>query len=92
LAARCVDGIVANPAIMAQRVEESIGLATALNPLIGYYAATDVAKEALASGRTVPQVVLERGYLTEEQLHQALSPRHLANLPALTGVEPDLLQ
>ena len=84
LAERCVEGIVANPGIMAQRVEESIGLATALNPLIGYYAATEVAKEALASGRTVPQVVLERGYLTETQLQQALSPRHLANLPALT--------
>jgi aspartate ammonia-lyase len=83
---------VANPAILAQRVEESIGLATALNPLIGYYAATEVAKEALASGRTVPQVVLERGHLTAEELQRALSPRHLANLPALTAGEPDLLQ
>ncbi|QCL96303.1 aspartate ammonia-lyase [Agrobacterium tumefaciens] len=92
LAERCVDGIVANPAIMAQRVEESIGLATALNPLIGYYAATEVAKEALASGRTVPQVVLERGYLTDAQLQQALSPRHLANLPAVTAGEADLRQ
>lgn len=92
MAERCVDGIVANPVIMAQRVEESIGLATALNPLIGYYAATEVAKEALASGRTVPQVVLERGYLTDAQLQQALSPRHLANLPAVTAGEADLRQ
>ncbi|MQB44792.1 aspartate ammonia-lyase [Rhizobium sp. ICMP 5592] len=90
LAERCVDGIQANPAIMTARVEESIGLATALNPLIGYYAATEVAQEALASGRTVPEVVLERGHLTVEQLQKALSPEHLANLPAI--VEPDLLQ
>ncbi|OHV80447.1 aspartate ammonia-lyase [Rhizobium sp. LCM 4573] len=81
LAERCVDGITANPAIMARRVEESIGLATALNPLIGYYAATKVAQEALASGRTVPQVVLEQGHLTAVQLEQALKPQHLANLP-----------
>ncbi|CAN7657986.1 aspartate ammonia-lyase [Rhizobium rhizogenes] len=92
LAERCVDGIKANPAIMAARVEESIGLATALNPLIGYYAATEVAQEALASGRTVPEVVLERGHLTVEQLQKALSPEHLANLPAIVNAEPDLLQ
>ncbi|HEX8046208.1 aspartate ammonia-lyase [Rhizobium sp.] len=92
LAERCVDGIQANPAIMAARVEESIGLATALNPLIGYYAATEVAQEALASGRTVPEVVLERGHLTVDQLQKALSPEHLANLPAIVNSEPDLLQ
>ncbi|MBB3609491.1 aspartate ammonia-lyase [Rhizobium sp. BK602] len=90
LAERCVDGIQANPAVMARRVEESIGLATALNPLIGYYAATEVAQEALASGRTVPQVVLDRGHLTAAQLQQALSPEHLANLPPLTPAEADL--
>ncbi|GAJ93017.1 aspartate ammonia-lyase [Agrobacterium rhizogenes] len=92
LAERCVDGIQPNPAIMAARVEESIGLATALNPLIGYYAATEVAQEALASGRTVPEVVLARGHLTVEQLQKALSPEHLANLPAIVIAEPDLLQ
>jgi aspartate ammonia-lyase len=83
LAERCVDGIVANPVVMAKRVEESIGLATALNPLIGYYAATEVAQEALASGRTVPQIVLERGLLTAEQLQRALSPEHLVSFPKL---------
>ncbi len=81
LAERCVDGITANVEIMARRLEESLGLATALNPLIGYYAATQVAQEALASGRTVAQVVLEKGYLNAEQLEQALRPELLANLP-----------
>ncbi len=88
LAERCVDGISANPEIMARRVEESIGLATALNPLIGYYAATKVAQEALATGRTVPQVVLEQGHLTAAQLEEALKPEHLANLsPASLAAE-----
>lgn len=81
LADRCVDGITANIEIMARRLEESLGLATALNPLIGYYAATQVAQEALASGRTVPAVVLEKGYMTAEQLQLALRPELLANVP-----------
>jgi aspartate ammonia-lyase len=81
LADRCVDGITANIDIMARRLEESLGLATALNPLIGYYAATQVAQEALASGRTVPAVVLEKGYMTADQLQLALRPELLANVP-----------
>ena len=81
LAERCVDGITANPAIMAQRLQESIGLATALNPLIGYQAATAVAREALATGRTVPEIVLQHEYLTVEELFEALRPERLANLP-----------
>ncbi|NTJ44505.1 aspartate ammonia-lyase [Agrobacterium larrymoorei] len=82
LAERCVDGITANIDIMARRLEESIGLATALNPLIGYYAATEVAQEALATGRTVPQVVLEKGYMSAEELVAALKPELLANIAA----------
>lgn len=90
LAERCVEGIVANPAIMALRLEESIGLATALNPLIGYYAATQIAREALSTGRNVPEIVLDRGYLTAEQLLEALKPERLANLQDLmtTGSDP----
>lgn len=77
LAKRCVSGIQARPDVMAARVTDSIGLATALNPLIGYRAATEVAGEALLSGRTVPEVVLERGLLSPEALAAALSPEKL---------------
>ena len=80
LAERCVDGISANVDVMAQRVANSIGLATALNPLLGYLISTEVAKEAQVSGRSVKEIVLERGYLTTEQLTQALQPERLANL------------
>ena len=89
LAERCIDGIQANPLIMAKRVEESIGLATALNPLIGYHAATEVAQEALDSCSTVPEVVLERGHLSVAQHEHALSPEHLANMGAVMNGEPD---
>jgi len=80
LATRCVDGITANVELMRAEVENSIGLVTALNPYIGYAAATDVAKEALATGRGVAELVLEKGLLPPEKLAAILRPETLANL------------
>jgi aspartate ammonia-lyase len=80
LAQRCVAGITANVDRMRAQVEQSIGLATALNPIIGYAEATAVAKKAAATGRTVPDIVLEKGLLTREQLDRILSPEALAGL------------
>ncbi|HWV26191.1 MAG TPA: aspartate ammonia-lyase [Aeromicrobium sp.] len=80
LATRCVDGITANVDLLRREVEESIGLVTALNPYVGYAAATEVAKEALSSGRGVAELVLERGLLPREQLEAILRPEVLANL------------
>ena len=80
LATRCVDGITANVELMRTEVENSIGLVTALNPYIGYAAATDVAKEALATGRGVAELVVEKGLLPPEKLAAILRPETLANL------------
>ncbi len=71
---RCVDGIVANEATCRHFAERSLGLATVLNPVIGYAKAAEVAKEAVASGRSVVEVVRELGLLTPE-VERALSPR-----------------
>jgi aspartate ammonia-lyase len=71
---RCVNGITANPDRMRQFVEHSIGIVTALVPVIGYEASTEVARDALASGRGVFELVLERGLMTREQLDHALNP------------------
>jgi aspartate ammonia-lyase len=71
---RCVTGITANPGRMRQFVEHSIGIVTALLPIIGYEQATSVAKEALDSGRGVYEVVMARGLLTREQLDRVLDP------------------
>lgn len=71
---RCVTGITANADRMRYFVEHSIGIVTALVPVIGYAAATDVARTALASGRGVFEIVLERGLLTREQLDAILNP------------------
>jgi aspartate ammonia-lyase len=74
---RCVDGITANPDRMRQFVELSIGVVTALVPVIGYETATVVAKEALESGRGVYDVVLERGLLSRAELDKILNPESM---------------
>jgi aspartate ammonia-lyase len=71
---RCIDGITPNPDRMRQFVEHSIGIVTALVPVIGYEASTAVAKEALDSGRGVYEIVLERKMLTRDELDRILNP------------------
>jgi aspartate ammonia-lyase len=58
-------------------VENSIGIVTALNPYIGYVNATQVAQQALMTGRGVPEIVIERGLLTRSQLDEILQPAML---------------
>jgi aspartate ammonia-lyase len=71
---RCVVGITPNPDRMRQFVEQSIGIVTALVPVLGYETSTEIARDALASGRGVYDLVMERRLLTREQLDQALNP------------------
>ncbi|MEU8827164.1 aspartate ammonia-lyase [Streptomyces sp. NPDC048636] len=78
LAERCVAGITANTARLRATVENSIGLVTALNPHIGYGAATSIAKEALATGRGVAELVLEKGLLPPDRLAALLRPEEVA--------------
>jgi aspartate ammonia-lyase len=78
LADRCVNGITANSERMRKMVENSIGIVTALNPHIGYTNATIVAQEALKSGRSVYDLVLEMKLMTREQLESILQPDVLA--------------
>lgn len=78
LAERCVSGITANTEALRATVENSIGLVTALNPYIGYTAATDIAKEALVTGRGVAELVLEKGLLPAQALADVLRPETLA--------------
>jgi aspartate ammonia-lyase len=77
LRSRCVVGITANVDRMRELVDGSIGLVTALNPYIGYEAATRLAAEALESGADVASLVLDRGLLTASQLATILTPANL---------------
>ena len=85
---RCVRGITANVARCRELAERSMGLATALNPYLGYLAAAEVAKEALQRGVSLRQVVLERGYLSEEQLDRILDPIKMTE-PGIPGKADD---
>jgi aspartate ammonia-lyase len=86
LATRCVPGITANVDHMRKAVDNSIGLITALNPHIGYEAATALAARALDSDRTVTELTRESGLLTREQLDMILSPNNLLR-PSTRGGE-----
>jgi len=71
---RCVEGITANRERMASFVEQSVGIITALVPVLGYETTTEIAKEALESGRSVYDLVCERGIMTRDQLDHLLNP------------------
>ena len=75
LRSKCVEGITVNAEHCYEMVKNSIGIVTALNPYIGYKASTKVAKEALETGRSVYDLVLEHGLMTQEKLDEALDPK-----------------
>jgi len=79
LADRCVRGITANHENLRRSVEHSIGIVTALNPYIGYMHATAVAQEALATGKSVYSLVLDKKLLTKAQLDDILRPENLTH-------------
>ena len=83
LRSKCVDGITVNAEHCYNMVLNSIGIVTALNPYIGYKASTKVAKEALATGRSVYDLVLEQGLMTREKLDEALDPKAMTASHAL---------
>jgi aspartate ammonia-lyase len=84
LARNCVVGITANKELLDKRVRASAGLATALNPYIGYENATRIAQEAIATGRGVAELVLEHGMLDAEQLAAILRPEVLTQPHRMT--------
>jgi len=73
----CIEGITANEDVCRDFIERSIGVITALNPVIGYDKATELAAEALRTGQGVVELVREKGVLTEEQIEQLLDPRRM---------------
>ena len=72
--ARLVKGVGANPDRARMLLEKSAGIALALNPFIGYDKAAEVAKEAIARGISLREVVLEKKLLSESELNEILDP------------------
>ena len=73
----CIDGITANEEVCRRYVHDSIGVVTALNPIIGYKNSTKIAKEALETGRGVYELVLEHGILSKKDLDTILKPENM---------------
>jgi fumarate hydratase class II len=87
LADRCVDGITANAERAREFAESSPSIVTPLNRYLGYEEAAKVAKQALAEGKTIRQVVVERGHvaagrISEEELDRALDVLSMTRPPA----------
>ena len=73
----CIDGITANEDRCRQEVHDSIGVVTALNPVIGYKNSTKIAKEAQQTGKGVYELVLEHDILSKEDLDTILKPENM---------------
>jgi aspartate ammonia-lyase len=76
----CIDGITANPDACRAFVERSIGVVTALNPVLGYKTSTELAAEAMRTGKGIVELVRERQLLTERQIARVLDPARMAGV------------
>ena len=77
---QCVDGIVIDEAQLTRYMETTVGIVTALNPVLGYDKATELANEAYKSGKGVLEIVREKKLLTDQQIKDLLDPVKLTNL------------
>ena len=77
---RCIDGITVNEKVLAHYMETTVGIVTALNPVLGYDKATELANEAYKSGKGILEIIREQKLLTEKQIADILDPVKLTNL------------
>jgi len=77
---KCIDGIKVNEKVLVRYMETTVGIVTALNPVIGYDKATELANEAYKSGKGILEIIREKKVLTEAQIADLLDPVKLAQL------------
>jgi aspartate ammonia-lyase len=77
---KCIDGITVNEKMLEHYMETTVGIVTALNPIIGYEKATELATEAYKSGKGILEIIREKKILTEAQIQQLLDPVKLTGL------------
>ncbi|CEN34545.1 aspartate ammonia-lyase [Capnocytophaga cynodegmi] len=77
---KCIVGITANREVCLNMVKNSIGIVTALNPHIGYKNSTKIAKEALETGKSVYDLVLEHKLLSQDKLDEILDPKNMLGI------------
>jgi aspartate ammonia-lyase len=84
LRVNCVDGITANVARLAQQVESSVGVVTALTPFIGYAASASLAHTALTTNASIADLCVAAGLMTREDVLRVLSPERLSGMVPIT--------
>jgi aspartate ammonia-lyase len=77
---RCVDGIKVNEKVLEKYMETTVGIVTALNPVVGYEKASELADEAYRSGKGILQIIRERKILSEQEIQNLLDPAKLTGL------------
>ena len=82
LRTKCIDGITVNPKQLQHYLDTTVGIVTALNPVIGYEKASELAAEAYKSGQGILEIVREKNILTEAQIKALLDPTKLTGLDA----------
>jgi aspartate ammonia-lyase len=80
LRTKCVDGITVNEKVLEHYMETTVGIVTALNPVLGYEKATELADEAYKSGKGILEIVREKKLLTDAQIKDLLDPVKLTQL------------
>jgi aspartate ammonia-lyase len=77
---KCIDGITVNERVLSRYMETTVGIVTALNPVLGYDKATELAGEAYRSGKGILEIIREKKILSESQIKELLDPIKLTNL------------
>jgi aspartate ammonia-lyase len=80
----CIDGITPNEKVMKHYIERSVGIVTALNPVLGYEKTTELAKEALATDKGILELIREKKILTEDEIAKLLDPAAMTNQAVTT--------
>src|SRR6186713_1214029 len=71
---QCIEGITVNEAVLKHYMDRSVGIVTALNPVLGYEKTTELAKEALATNKGILELIREKKLLTEDQIKKLMDP------------------
>jgi aspartate ammonia-lyase len=77
---KCIDGIKVNEKVLSRYMETTVGIVTALNPILGYEKSTELANEAYKSGKGIMEIIREKKILTDQQIAELLDPVKLTQL------------
>jgi len=77
---KCVDGITINEDVYARHIETTIGIVTALNPVLGHHVGDELAKESMETGKGILELVREKKLLRDEQIEEILAPENMTGL------------